>query len=263
MRNVLILLIGILMSGCSDSIEDNLQNIQGEYNGVFFRSKAASAHIDDNGYLIIEGSTTETLKLQVENPDVGVYDILDSNNNEGFFITQDSQLYVTEGENTGGKIEIEEITDNSVTGNFYFDARLNGVGERLNFQKGVFFEVPFENPNINDDSTSDNFQAAVDGADFNADVTETTLTDNILNISGIQSDIIIDISFPADLEPGDYDISMDGNQNATYTQGDNAESAVDGSLTIDASNENQLSGSFSFTTENGIEVTDGIFEVEL
>ena len=270
MRFIYLLFISILFSSCSDNIEDNKQTIQGEYNGVFFRSKASSAQIDENGYLIIEGSDRGTVRLQVENPEVGVYEILNSNNNEGFF-GLDSQAYITDGENTGGRIEIENISDNSVTGNFFFDAKLNGVGENLNFQKGIFFEVPFENPDAddddgngdNDDSINEDFQALVDGADFNADVTQTTISNNILNISGIQSDVIIGITLPANLDPGDYDITADGDQNATYTQGNNAESAVDGTLTIDVLDDNQITGSFSFTTENGIEITQGVFEIEL
>ena len=270
MRYIFFLLIAVLLSSCSDDIEDSNQTIQGEYNDIIFRSASSSAHIDENGYLIIEGSSTETVRLQVENPEVGVYEILDSNNNEAFF-GLDSQLFVTEGENTGGRIEIEDISDNSVTGNFFFEARLNGVGERLNFDKGVFFGVPFEDPNSgddgngdnDDDSINENFQALVDGADFNADVTQTTISNNILNVSGIQSDVIIGITLPADLDPGDYDITADGDQNATYTQGSNAESAVDGTLTIDVLDDNQIAGSFSFTTENGIEITQGQFELGL
>lgn len=271
MRCIYFLLISILLSSCSDTIEDSTQTIQGEYNGVFFRSEASSAQIDENGYLIIEGSARGTVRLQVENPEVGVYDISDSNNNEGFFGIN-SQAYLTDGENTGGRIEIESINDNGVTGNFFFDAKLNGVGENLNFQKGIFFEVPFDNPNADDnqdggnddgDTINENFQAVVDGADFNALVTQSTISNNILNITGVQSDVIINISLPVDLDPGDYDITADGNQNATYTQDGNAESANNGTLTINVLNDNQATGSFSFTTENGIEVTEGVFEIEL
>ena len=274
MRYIFFLLISILLSSCSDNIEDNNQNIQGEFNDVFFQSVTSNAYIDENGYLIIQGSSSATVRLQVENAEVGVYEILDSNNNQAFF-GLNSQLFVTEGENTGGMIEIENINENSVTGNFYFDARLNGVGERLNFQKGVFFEVPFEDPdavgdgedndgdNNDDDTINESFQALVDGVDFNADITQVTISNNILNITGIQSDVIISITLPADIDPGDYDITTDGDQNASYTQDGNAESAVDGILTIDGFDENQISGSFSFTTENGIEITQGQFELDL
>ena len=51
MRNILLLLSVFLFSNCSDDIEDSNQTIQGEYNGLFFRSEASSAKIDENGYL--------------------------------------------------------------------------------------------------------------------------------------------------------------------------------------------------------------------
>ena len=270
MRYLQILVVIILFCGCSDNIEDSNQTMQGLYNDILFRSSTSSAHIDENGYLIIEGSSVVSVRLQVEIAQEGEYEILDGNNNEAMF-DLDSEMYITEGEGTGGKIVIEKITDNSVSGNFYFDARLNGVGERLNFQKGVFYEIPFKDPDSggngdgdnDDDPIDDNFQALVDGADFTADITQTSISNNILNISGIQSDVTISITLPADLQAGDYDITLDGDQMATYTQNDNTESAVEGQLTIDVLDEDQISGSFSFTTENGIEITQGELELGL
>lgn len=272
MRYLNILLLVVLFSSCSDNVEDSNETIQGLYNDLFFRSTVSSAHIDQDGRLIIEGSSTETVRLQVEQPEIGVYEMTGENDNQASF-GLDSQLFITEGENTGGRIEIESITENSVTGNFFFDARLNGVGERLNFQKGVFFEVPFEEPNDtggggngdddDDDTINENFQALVDGTDFNAQTTQSSISNNTLTITGDQSDVIISIMMPADLDAGEYDITADGDQSATYTQEGNAESATEGTLSIDVLDENEVSGGFSFTTENGIEVTQGSFEIAL
>ncbi len=271
MRYLNILLLVVLFSGCSDTIEDGNETIQGLYNDLFFRSTVSSAHIDQDGRLVIEGSSTETVRLQVARPEVGTYEITADNDNQATF-GLDSQIFITQGENTGGQIEIEKITENSVTGNFFFDARLNGVGERLNFQKGVFFEVPFEEPNDtgggdgdddDDDTINENFQALVDGSDFNAQTIQSSTANDALTIIGGQADVFINITMPADLSPGDFDITTDGDQTATYTQQGNTESATEGTLTIDVLDENEVTGSFSFTTENGIEVTQGSFEIAL
>ena len=272
MRYLNILLLVVLFSSCSDNIEDGNETMQGLYNDLFFRSTVTSAHIDQDGRLIIEGSSSATVRLQIEQPEVGVYDITADNDNQALF-TIDSQLFITEGENTGGRIEIENITENSVSGNFFFDARLNGVGERLNFQKGVFFEVPFEEPNDtggggngdddDDDTINENFQALVDGSDFNAQTIQSSTGNSTITIIGGQADVFISITMPAGLDTGDHDITADGDQTATYTQEGNAESATDGTLSIDVLDENEVSGSFSFTTENGIEVTQGSFEIAL
>ena len=271
MRYLNILLLIILFSGCSDNIEDGNETIQGLYNDIFFRSTMSSAHIDQTGRLVIEGSSTETVRLQVARPEVGIYEITADNDNQATF-GLDSQIFITQGENTGGRIEIEKITENSVTGNFFFDARLNGVGERLNFQKGVFFEVPFEEPNDTgggngddggDDIINENFQALVDGSDFNAETIQSSTANNTLTIIGGQADVFINITMPTDLGTGDHDITADGDQTATYTQGGNTESGIEGTLTIDILNDNEASGSFSFTTENGIEITQGSFEIAL
>ena len=261
MRFFQLLMIISIFYGCSDTIEDSNQTMQGLYDDVVFRSAASSAFIDESGYLVIEASSTETVKLQVETPQTGIYEISDNNDNKASF-SLDSELYITEGENTGGSIEIEKITDSSVSGSFFFNARLNGTGERLNFQKGVFFNIPFTNEG-NNDTVNENFQAKIDGADFNADIKQSTVSGNTLIISGTQSAVMISINLPADLQAGNYDITLDGDQNATYSQAGNTENAINGFLTIDIFTDDQISGSFAFTTDNGLEITDGDFELIL
>lgn len=136
----------------------------------------------------------------------------------------------------------------------------------------MFFEVPFEEPNDtgggdgdddDDDTINENFQALVDGSDFNAQTIQSSTANDALTIIGGQADVFINITMPADLSPGDFDITTDGDQTATYTQQGNTESATEGTLTIDVLDENEVTGSFSFTTENGIEVTQGSFEIAL
>ena len=261
MRIFQILFLVIFFYGCSDTIETSDQTMQGLYNNIEFRSAASSAFIDESGFLIIEGSSSESIRLQVETPQSGVYEIVSSNDNEASF-SKNSKLYITEGEDTGGRIEIDEITATSVSGSFFFDARLNGTGERLNFQKGIFFNIPFVDEDTTDPA-SENFKAKIDGADFNADVTQTNITNKTLTIAGTQSDVMISINLPVDLQTGNYDITPDGNQNAIYSQQGNTENAVSGSLTIDVLSDEQVSGSFTFTTENGIEITEGTFELTL
>ena len=160
MRFFQFLLVLIVFYGCSDTIEDNDQSMQGLYDDVVFRSNVASAFVNENGHLVIEASSTETIKLQVEAAQTGIYEISNDNNNKVTF-NLNSKSYITEGENTGGSIEIEKITDSSVSGSFFFNARLNGTGEKLNFQKGVFFNIPFTNES-SDNLVSKNFQAGLE-----------------------------------------------------------------------------------------------------
>ena len=68
---------------------------------------------------------------------------------------------------------------------------------------------------------------------------------------------------PENIGTGNHDITIDGDQNAEYVQGESTEIATSGTLTIDSLTEDQISGGFTFITENGIEITEGNFELGL
>ncbi|MDR9401350.1 MAG: DUF6252 family protein [Psychroflexus sp.] len=262
MRYTIIILLSFLLSGCSDDLGKKNQVLQGLYNDFYFRSETVSAQINENGFLVIQAESDRTVTLQVENAETGVYEITATNNNQATF-NDGSSIFITEGEDTGGRIEIEQITNNSVFGNFFFNAKANGQGEVLNFQKGVFLEVPIENGSVDDSDEDVFFQAIVDGADFNANSIGGSVTNGVISIVGAQGDISMTLSFSEELTPGDYTLGEEDSLSITYIQSNNQESASSGNLTIDTINDNEVIGSFTFTTENGIEVTQGGFNISL
>ena len=82
MRFFQILFLVIFFYGCSDTIGTSDQTMQGLYNDIEFRSVASNAFVNENGYLIIEASSSELVRLQIETPQTGVYEIASNNNNE-------------------------------------------------------------------------------------------------------------------------------------------------------------------------------------
>lgn len=141
MRKIFFLILVSLVAISCDDTELNSPIIQGEVDNQFFRSRA-QAVVNDNGQLVIRGSEQDVLTLRVNNVTTGTYNILPNSGNRATFL-RDGELFITSGPNTGGEIVIERIDEEGITGNFFFSARLNGVGRMINFSRGVFFNVPF------------------------------------------------------------------------------------------------------------------------
>jgi hypothetical protein len=132
-------LVSIVAVSCDDT-ELNSPVVQGEVDNQFYRSRA-QATTDENGNLIIKGTEFDVLTLKLSSSSVGTYVIGPNTTNRATFL-RNGQLFVTSGPGTGGEIVIEKNEITGLSGRFFFEARLNGVGRVLNFSRGVFFDVP-------------------------------------------------------------------------------------------------------------------------
>lgn len=141
MRKLLFLFLVSLVAVSCDDTELNTPVIQGEVDNQFYRSRAQAA-VDDNEKLIIRGSELDVISLRVNGNTPGVYPITSTSNTVATFL-RDGQLFVTSGPNTGGEIVIDKKDEFGVSGSFFFNARLNGVGRMITFSRGVFFDIPF------------------------------------------------------------------------------------------------------------------------
>lgn len=146
MRNLFFLFLVSLVAVSCDDTELNTPIIQGEVDGQFYRSRA-QAVVDDEGKLVIRGSEFDVLTLRINGNSPGVYPITSNSNSRATFL-RDGQLFITSGPNTGGEIVVDKVDEFGVSGSFFFNARLNGVGRMINFSRGVFFDVPFLNEEI-------------------------------------------------------------------------------------------------------------------
>ncbi|MDQ7916268.1 DUF6252 family protein [Mesonia sp. MT50] len=147
MRNSFLLaLLSLFMMSCGDDVETNTPSIQGEVEDVFFRSSTSTAAINDDGSVTLTGtSSDETVTLKVSDYEVGTYMIQGNAANEATFEDFNGVLYLT-GEDGEGKIEVTRVENGTLSGEFYFNALKNGVGDTINFSKGSFFDVPVTNP---------------------------------------------------------------------------------------------------------------------
>lgn len=143
-----IILVSILLVGifsCSDVV-DPRPVIQGEVDGVLFRS-ADQAAFNSDGQLVIQGQSIDLLVLTLNNTNEGIYPITATSSTMASFV-REGVTYTTAGTETDGMIEIEESTPTYITGNFYFEANRDGGDDRLNFTKGVFYRIPIVGGNV-------------------------------------------------------------------------------------------------------------------
>ena len=142
----LIALLGLFVISCGDDIETNTPSIQGEVEDIFFRSGSSTATLNEDGSVTLTGSSSdEVVTLTASAYEEGIYSFGGSVTNEATFEDFNGVLYLT-GENGDGEIEITRIEGGRLSGEFYFNALENGVGDTINFSKGSFFDVPLTNP---------------------------------------------------------------------------------------------------------------------
>ena len=264
-RNFLPLLAFVfLFSSCEDVVEPS-SIIQGEVNETLYRSKAEVAFNND-GELIIQGSNVDVVTLRTNATEVGLYEISANSGNSASFVLG-SDTYITAGPDTGGMIEIEEITPNYVTGNFFFEARKNGVGERLNFAKGNFWRVPFDGVELPGDDVilpDDVFTATIDGSNVEYLTLQALTAGSDLDIiANFPNGDAINLVIPEPAQVGDYTFEDNQDYQAFYISADGAEQAIEGNISITAFETQDIlvSGQFSFTTAEGTTVTNGNFEI--
>lgn len=142
----LIALLSLFVISCGDDIETNTPSIQGEVEDIFFRSASSTATLNEDGSVTLTGSSSdEVVTLTASAYEEGIYSFGGSVTNEATFEDFNGVLYLT-GENGEGEIEITRIEGGRLSGEFYFNALENGVGDTINFSKGSFFDVPLTNP---------------------------------------------------------------------------------------------------------------------
>lgn len=261
---ILLASVFVFAFGCSDDIESNSPVIQGSVNEEFFRAKNATATINEDGSLKLTGTASEQIiTLQTASFEKGEYTLGTNPANEATFTDFAGAIYIAGAGAGDGMIEITKYEAGTVSGEFHFNALNNGVGDTLNFQKGVFFEVPITNATPGDGTSDEFFTAVIDGAPFDADVKMAQSNAGIIQATGSSQTISISLTFPADITAGTYTLAASGQYMASYLVGSIPDEVDTGELTITKNDTTAkiVEGEFSFTTVGGVEVTNGKFKL--
>ena len=141
----LLLLLVTITIACSDDITGNDPSIQGEVNGEFFRTSISSAYKNQDSSITLTGETgLDKITLKAAEFAVGTYQLGVSSQSEAAYEINGVGVFST-GNTGDGAIEITRVTTTTLSGEFYFNAYLNGNQDTLNVNKGSFFDIPVTN----------------------------------------------------------------------------------------------------------------------
>ena len=261
---LLLSLISVLSFACSDEVESNTPVIQGSVNNQFFRAPRATAMLNADGSVKITGiKDSRTITLQISSPELGQYPLGENIINQATFLDFDQNLYTAGAGSGDGMIEITEYTGASLSGIFYFNALNPGMEEALNFQKGVFFEVPIINGAPTEgEETGSTFSADIAGTPFVADQVSAQNLGGNLTLIGLKQTTTISLIFATDIAPGDYALIATGFPTAKYVVNFTTEVSETGTLTIISNDTTTktVKGTFKFTTSGSqTAITNGAF----
>ena len=150
---VSILLLVLVFVSCEDDTSFNTPAMQGKLDNVFWKAINSRAVLDENGGLTITGlARLQTIVLHTSSKNKGTYVLGNSNARYATFEQdyEDVVLTYQTGKDIGGsgQIVITEFDSEkgTVSGNFRFNAvndENNPLGgEIINFNQGIFYEVP-------------------------------------------------------------------------------------------------------------------------
>lgn len=261
---LLFFLAAFALSSCED-VQNNSPAFQAELNDELFRSTDTRAQIKEDGSVVIQGVTAQekiTITLNSSNP--GVYQLGSNRPNRAVFEDFLSSVYTTNPFGTGTAVIHVGSDDNTLSGTFRFDAYRYGL-DTLIVRKGHFYKVPILSGTIIDepDIPSNILTAVINGENFSGSNVSTAVSGDLLTITGTRQNQTIRLTFPVDINPGNY--PMGGAVSASYTISGETFDAVTGNLTVvvHLTDLNEISGAFSFQTEgpDPINIAQGQFNV--
>ncbi len=158
MKRIFLLIATIFIAySCSDDVEFNTPAMQGNKDGVTWKSDYQAADIDFGGFLFEGGTGVETLQLITPTDGAGLFPLSASSAAVAIFQDADGTVYSTANEPhpdftlypldpENNFIRVSEINNNTdpklITGEFKFTAFSSDGFSAVNFIDGVFYRVP-------------------------------------------------------------------------------------------------------------------------
>ena len=267
MKYFFLLTIGLfLLISCGEEVEDNTPAFQAVKGNTFFKSFSNFAAINSDGSLIVRGARDEQEVIITVASLNQTNVILGKGAAQGNFATYTDEfgnVFSTNNGNGSGAVNLQLNNDETVSGTFNFMALTEDEAETIAFSRGVVFEVSFLEPLGEEAQNLNSFTARVNTIAFVPSEINTSLSDEVLEIRGVNGEDIMSLTMPSDIAPGIYQIAIDGMFTALFLSPEGVANATAGTLTIVSNNttEQRIVGDFLFDTPNGFLVTDGEFDV--
>jgi hypothetical protein len=156
MKKFLIYVVGaVALFSCEERIEFNNPEMQANKDGVLWRATNYQVDIDNGDLLVRGGFNGEAVWLLPDNDNRGTYVLGDNAISEARFVDENGLEYSTryapdpsvQVYPSDGQIIVESFDTvdgrNTVTGTFWFNAFTADGLQKINFNQGVFYRVPF------------------------------------------------------------------------------------------------------------------------
>ncbi len=256
---------------------DDTAEFYAEVDGTPFvagEETTAAVFIESSNMLVIQGvNNGNVIQMNIIDPAEGTFDLGAANGDEsiGSYLIDGENPYISAlSEDGSGTVNITtfDLENNTVSGTFEFVAGREEGTETVVIENGYFNNLPLT---IDGTGGEDDFMnAVIDGVDFSADDL-TIITTDIISIQGVDTvtEEAIFITFPADTEPGTYDMTFSGDINAGYFNGEITYGSQTGLLTLTENSESLIQFSFSFqaSEEEGGDIahviSEGTFQYNL
>ena len=258
---LLLLVVALSIMSCDDS-EINEFAMQANIGNRFYQSTEATAALDENGGLVIKGSSNlETLRLRVSRLGIGNYTIGEGSTNSAYFEDADGNRFTTEPNGTGliSISDFNEITK-TLNGSFHFKGILAGI-DTVFVSRGVLYNVPYISGDIIDPTNAGTLSAKINGDLFTSTLVSVTNESNAIKITGSNLINSIKLILPNNVEVGEYLLPQSG-FGATYQNESGIQTASEGLINITEHNLDlkSIKGAFRFITDQN-DITEGQFEV--
>ncbi len=265
--------ICLIFTSCTTDIEINDPALQTKIDGEIFRSSIKKATIYDDGTMIISGSNGDkSISFTITSTKTGTYKLAQNTVNKVSFLKNQSKFISKEGE-TQGTVQVSEIYNNEISGNFQFKNLKDDKGNVMNFSDGWFYKIPIENGVIEEPQIEEinpcllnaSLTAMVDGNEMITDDHKAELfgVENAsILITATNEEGEISIVFPSNVTAGEYSLTGSGAYSATYTTGKDKSSVLSGKLTITEHDIDTkcINGNFEFETRSGNQISEGFFD---
>tara|TARA_B100000900_G_C20222580_1_gene570488 strand:- start:119 stop:592 length:474 start_codon:yes stop_codon:yes gene_type:complete len=155
MKKIFIILLILISFSCEDNLTNNIPAFQALLNGNNeWIAENYTVTIQNNQLSISGANQSGVISIVVDSPQVDQYNLYSWTDN--FAVFQDTLQYSTQNDGIGsvaylsdGFVQIQEIDNlnNTISGNFHFDA-YNSNGEyTVNVSEGIFYKIPINSEN--------------------------------------------------------------------------------------------------------------------
>jgi len=259
MKNLILLFFTVLfMSSCENVQYNNPTKLQAEMNqSVFMSSFAEANYFYDGNYFIVEGRSEEGVielkgKIRPLNTEI---EFGGGSENIATFISNSGLIYTTENIENGGSMIVTSggTLTRILTGEFHFSGVANGVQDTINFNAGLFYEVPL----------GEIFYAEINNIPFNADIVRGNSDGTVINISGELGSNKIKLKIPVNVVVHEEYGVLEAGFSASVINSSGEEMAEEGTIIITGHSEGSrlIRGQYLFTTDSN-NITRGIFSVD-